>query len=90
MRTVHVIVNGLVQGVAFREYTRRQAVSMGLSGWVKNRSDGSVEAMVHGPADRVETMLQWLQHGSPRARVDSLQLEESNETASTSTFDIRF
>lgn len=90
MPTVHAIVEGLVQGVAFREYTRRQAVSLGLNGWVRNLPNGAVEAMMQGPADQVETMRQWLQHGSPRARVERLLLEEVAQPEVFSSFEIRF
>ncbi len=90
MSTIHAIVEGLVQGVAFREYTRRQAVSLGLNGWVRNLPNGTVEAMLQGPADRVEAMRQWLQHGSPRARVERLLLLELAQSEMFSSFEIRF
>jgi acylphosphatase len=90
MPTVHAIVEGLVQGVAFREYTRRQAVSLGLHGWVRNLPNGAVEAMVQGPVDRVEAMRRWLQHGSPHAQVERLLLEEVARPEQFSSFEIRF
>jgi acylphosphatase len=90
MPTVHAIVEGLVQGVAFREYTRRQAVSLGLNGWVRNLHNGAVEAMVQGSAEQVEAMRQWLQHGSPHARVERLLLEEVAQPEQFSSFEIRF
>lgn len=90
MPTVHAIVEGLVQGVAFREYTRRQAVSLGLNGWVRNLPNGAVEAMVQGPAERIEAMRQWLQHGSPHARVERLLLEEVTHSEVFTSFEIRF
>jgi acylphosphatase len=90
MPTVHAIVEGLVQGVAFREYTRRQAVSLGLNGWVRNLPNGAVEAIVQGPAEQVEAMRQWLQHGSPRAQVVRLHVEEIAQPGEFSSFEIRF
>ena len=90
MPTMHVIIEGLVQGVAFREYTRRQAVSLGVMGWVRNLANGAVEAVVQGPAAEVDAMLEWLHHGSPRSRVDNLHVAESSEATVFSSFEIRF
>ena len=56
-RRVQALVHGRVQGVAFREYTRRQAVRLGLSGWVRNRPDGTVETVFEGPATEVDELL---------------------------------
>ena len=58
-RRVHVIIEGRVQGVFFRAYTRDEAAKLGLSGWVRNRPDGSVEALIEGEKTAVEKMLQW-------------------------------
>ncbi len=86
----HVIVKGLVQGVCFRDYTRRQAFTLGLTGWVRNLSDSSVEAMLCGPTDKVAAMVQWLRQGSPRSRVDELHIDEVSGEEQLSTFEIRF
>ncbi len=90
MRTTHVIVEGLVQGVSFRESTRRQAFILGLTGWVRNRRDGSVEAMLSGPPDKIDHMLQWLRQGSPRAMVDELHIRELVDEEHFTAFEIRF
>ncbi len=90
MRTTHVIVEGVVQGVCFREYTRRRAFTLQLTGWVRNLADGSVEAMLHGADDKVEEMLQWLQQGSPHSRVDNLHIREVEDREVYSNFAIRW
>ncbi len=90
MRRIHVIVEGLVQGVCFRDYTRRQAFTLQLTGWVRNLPDGSVEAMLCGESDRVATMLQWLRQGSPRSRVDELHIDELVGEELCTTFEIRY
>jgi len=58
MKTVHVTISGLVQGVGYRAWTEREAVLRNLSGWVRNRRDGSVEAVFSGEAAVVDDMLQ--------------------------------
>jgi acylphosphatase len=71
----HVRVTGRVQGVAFRADARRAAERAGVSGWVRNRSDGSVEAVVEGGRAAVEGMLEWFRTGSALARVDDVSLD---------------
>jgi acylphosphatase len=69
MKTVrHFLITGRVQGVGFRFYMQRKARELGVTGWVRNRRDGSVEAMVQGETDAVETMTSWAHHG-PRSAV---------------------
>ena len=75
-RRVHVIVRGRVQGVFFREYTRRQAEALGLDGWVRNLADRTVEAVVEGEAGSVEAMLAWLHVGSPQSAVTAVESSE--------------
>jgi len=70
----HVIVTGRVQGVAFRADARWAAERSGVTGWVRNRSDGSVEAVVEGGRGAVERMLAWFRRGSALARVDDVAL----------------
>ncbi len=76
MRRVRLRITGRVQGVFFRESTRREATRLGLQGWVRNLDDGSVEAVVQGPAADVETMVQWCHRGPQLARVDSVQVSD--------------
>jgi acylphosphatase len=70
------IVHGDVQGVFFRDSTRRKARELGLAGWVRNRADGTVEAVVEGARDAVQEMLQELRSGPPRARVDHVDVTD--------------
>lgn len=70
---VRVLVSGRVQGVFFRESTRRQAEGRGVSGWVRNLPDGRVEALFEGPDPLVEGLVAWCQHGPPAAQVDGVQ-----------------
>ncbi len=70
--SVKLVIHGRVQGVWFRESTRKQAVELGVSGWVKNRVDGSVEALIEGPKDSVKKLIDWCHKGPPYAKVDQV------------------
>ncbi len=83
--TKHAIAHGRVQGVGFREYLRREAERLGVTGWVRNRNDGTVEAMVHGWPDDVAQVLSWMRRGPPAARVTDLQV--SNAAGEFEAFD---
>ncbi len=76
--TRRVIIFGRVQGVNYRESMRMAAARLNVTGWVRNRSDGTVEAMVHGDAEAVSTLLAWCRRGPPAARVTSLQVDEAS------------
>ena len=65
-----VLVEGAVQGVGYREFTRRAALRLGVSGWVRNRSDGAVEAVIYGPAAAIEALVGEMRKG-PRLSVVS-------------------
>jgi acylphosphatase len=65
-----LVIEGRVQGVWFRESTRRQALALGICGWVKNRADGKVEVVAEGPEDRVRQLISWCHRGPSSARVD--------------------
>ncbi|NPV23345.1 acylphosphatase [Bradyrhizobium aeschynomenes] len=69
---VHVTVRGRVQGVGYRAWVEDQAILNGLEGWVRNRADGSVEAVFAGPADDVAAMVSACRKGPPAARVDDV------------------
>ena len=70
---LYLTVTGRVQGVGYRWFVRQLAASMGLSGWVRNRDDGSVEAQVEGPPDVLSEFVSQLRTGNPAARVDSIE-----------------
>ena len=72
-KTVRVCISGRVQGVWFRAWTKNRAVELGLSGWVRNRRDGTVEAIFSGPAPQVDEMIAACHAGPPAARVTSMQ-----------------
>jgi acylphosphatase len=76
IETYYVRVRGVVQGVGFRHATVREAHALGIKGWVANLDDGSVEAVLQGPADQVDLMLEWMRRGPPGARVSDLTGEE--------------
>lgn len=68
-------VTGRVQGVFYRQTTRDKARALGLSGWVRNADDGSVEIEAHGPAERLEELIGWCRQGPPGARVSAVTVE---------------
>jgi len=72
-----VIVRGQVQGVGFRYHARAEANNLGITGFVQNHADGSVEAQVQGVAASVARMLDWLSTGPPGARVDSVTVTDA-------------
>ncbi len=74
--SVHVVVKGRVQGVGYRAWTETEALRRGLAGWVRNRRDGSVEALLSGSADAVAAMIEALRRGPPAARVEAVDQRE--------------
>jgi acylphosphatase len=75
---MHCFVSGLVQGVWFRAATVEAAHELGLTGWVRNLSDGRVEVMAFGKKDAVMHLYEWLKKGPPKAKVQDLTFEESD------------
>ena len=71
--TLHILIRGRVQGVGYRHAMRATALRQGVSGWVRNRADGSVEAMASGPLDAVDALLAWARHGPPGALVATVE-----------------
>lgn len=71
---VHITIRGRVQGVGFRAWTAHQGELRGLTGWVRNRPDGSVEAVIAGPTDAVDLMLKACGQGPLGARVDAVEI----------------
>lgn len=68
-------ITGWVQGVGFRDWARGRAIELGLRGWVRNRTDGSVEALAVGPDEAVQLFVQQCHRGPPIARVDRVVVE---------------
>jgi acylphosphatase len=83
-----VLVSGRVQGVWFRDSCRREAVRNGVAGWVRNREDGRVEAVFEGDPDAVNTLVNWSQHGPPRAQVTGIDVVDE-EPAGEAGFGVR-
>jgi acylphosphatase len=74
-RAVHVRITGIVQGVGYRYWTEQAARAHGLSGWVRNRRDGSVEAVIAGPDEAVDEMLKAFRVGPPASEVEDVIVE---------------
>lgn len=89
-KRMHAIVHGKVQGVAFREYTRREGERLGLSGWVGNLPDGTVEVVFEGSQVEVGNLLAWLATGSPFSRVTRVEYNEEPPLGEASSFFIKF
>jgi len=83
-----VVVQGHVQGVFFRETTRRRALAVGVSGYVRNCADGSVEAIFEGGHEAVERLVEFCRDGPRGARVDWVDVE-SEEPVGLSGFEVR-
>jgi acylphosphatase len=89
-KTIRARVFGIVQGVCFRHYTRLKAEELGVSGWVKNMGDGSVEALIAGrPGGTVDEMVEWLHTGPPHAVVKSVRTTDDVEEPAANSFEIR-
>ena len=74
-KTLRLVIFGRVQGVFFRDSMRQEALRLGVSGWVRNRSDGSVEAAIHGEPTSIDAIVRWVQHGPPHAQVVGVEIE---------------
>jgi len=85
----HVYVSGRVQGVFFRDATRQKAEELGLSGWVRNLSDGRVEALFEGPSDTVRQAVQWCEGGTPEASVDNVDADFEEAKGDLESFEMR-
>ncbi len=85
----HVFIDGRVQGVFYRAFTRDVAVSLGLSGWVRNLRDGKVEAVFEGQKDLIQQAIHQCHTGPPGARVTHIDTQWENFTGNESGFHIR-
>jgi acylphosphatase len=84
-----VVVRGEVQGVFFRDSTRREAIRRGISGWVSNRDDGAVEAVFEGPAEAVDALVEWCRSGPSRAEVEAMDVSVEEEPDGLEGFEVR-
>ncbi|MBW1998713.1 MAG: acylphosphatase [Deltaproteobacteria bacterium] len=87
---VRLVIEGRVQGVFFRDSTRRRALSLGIKGWVKNRPDGRVEVLAEGPEDKVRQLVAWCHKGPPAASVTRVEETPEPYRGEFDSFDIVF
>ena len=74
-KTLRLVIHGRVQGVYFRDSMRREAQNLSVAGWVRNRSDGTVEAAVQGEPADVDAIVRWAHRGPDRAQVERVEIE---------------
>ena len=87
---LHAIVHGRVQGVSFRYYTKQRADSLGITGWVRNRPNRTVEVVAEGSKADMAEFVKFLKQGPPSARVDNVDLSEGEATGEFKTFEITY
>ncbi|MHB1355832.1 MAG: acylphosphatase [Anaerolineae bacterium] len=83
-------VHGRVQGVGFRQYTSERATSLGLSGFVRNQWDGTVEVVAEGSEQDIKDLLTWLQMGPPLARVTRVDVHWQSPTGDNTGFEVSY
>jgi len=86
----HVIVTGSVQGVCFRVETKRAADHIGVAGWVRNRPEGTVEAVFEGEREKVEAAINWCRKGPPFGRVENVSITWEPFEGKFTGFDITY
>lgn len=86
MISVIVVVHGRVQGVSFRQFILLRALELGVTGWVRNLPDGSVEGMFEGSEAAVNALVEWCSTGPPSARVDRLEVRKGTYRGENDTF----
>lgn len=88
-KRVKLSIVGDVQGVFFRHFAKKEADQLGLTGWCRNESDGSVFAIVEGEAKNVDKFVRWAKEGSELATVENLEIVEEKYTGLEKEFEIR-
>ena len=88
MRRIKVIVTGQVQGVWFRSYTQEKARELGITGWVRNVSDGTVTLVAEGNDKQLIKLTKWLEIGSPNANVDTLKVNWGDSKGKLNSFEV--
>jgi len=86
----HAIISGRVQGVFFRMETKRAADRFGVSGWVQNLRDGTVEAVFEGDRNQIDDILAWCKEGPPRAKVTDVNISWEDYSGEFRKFDISY
>jgi acylphosphatase len=80
MKTLRLVIHGRVQGVFFRDSMRGEAQRLGIAGWVRNRSDGTVEAAVQGDSAAVDAIVRWVHRGPQHAQVERVEIKPDDGT----------
>ncbi|KEZ48069.1 acylphosphatase [Metabacillus indicus LMG 22858] len=88
MKTIHIIVYGHVQGVGFRYFAQTSALSEKVTGWVKNKEDGTVEAVAQGTENQLESFVDTLRSGNRYARVEEIKVREADQNQAYADFKI--
>ena len=83
--TQHLRITGHVQGVGYRYHMAQESCRLGVAGWVRNCSDGSVEAVLHGAPSAVQAVIEWARQGSALARVEALAVADAAWDGDTGT-----
>jgi len=89
-KRAHILISGVVQGVAFRYYTRYRAQQLDLKGWVRNCPDGKVEILVEGEGEKVKELIEWCHQGPPSAIVAELKVEWQEYIGEYKSFELKF
>ena len=89
LERAHVRVSGQVQGVFFRDSTRKKAEELGLAGWVRNLPDGEVEAVFEGPSQEVREMVRWCEEGPQHASVENVDTDFESAGRDLVGFEVR-
>lgn len=89
MKTIKVTIFGKVQGVFFRKYTKQKALSLEITGWVKNLDSGEVECVCFGSTEKLNEFTKWCWQGSPLSNVKNIQIEEIARFEGFKSFEIR-
>lgn len=89
MKRVRVLVHGEVQGVNYRAECRREALRRGVSGWVRNLADGTVEAVFAGDESEVDSMVEWCRRGPSAARVGRVEVSREAADGAERSFELR-
>lgn len=87
---VHIVIYGIVQGVGYRYSTYRKALQLGITGWVRNKNDGSVEAVFEGAREKLEEMLSWCREGPSGAYVSEIKVQWEEGDERYNNFEIRY
>ena len=89
-KRIRAVVFGQVQDVYFRTHAEAEGTKLKLTGWVRNLTDGSVEVVMEGEEENINTMIQWLRHGPPTAKVKRVTIKAERTLGEIGKFNIRY